>query len=380
MEENKKQPEKNYPALVESIRPESLKGLLRDMMDIYSPSGKEAELMEYAEAYLKSRDLPVVRQEVDEYRYNLIVFPEGKDEVSVCFIGHMDTVTAYELEDFGFQEEGDTIYGLGATDMKAGCAAMIEAFTAMASLMKDRTSRAGLALVVGEEEVNDGADALAREYTFPWAIIGEPTNMVPCLGHYGYLEVLLRTKGKRAHSSMPEFGQNAIETMLRLLLQVTEYSLSKGHGLVYNIRELTGFPGKFVVPDTCEAWLDLHLPPNSQIDIVKTELEQLVEKAPAAIPGLDAYLRFETSYPGYRISEQRPMVQKLKEAYQQLGLSWQPQDFRSHSDGSVLWVQGVDPIVLGPGRLEEAHTPEESVSFAQVVEAARLYLMFALSL
>jgi acetylornithine deacetylase len=40
----------------------------------------------------------------------------------------------------------------------------------------------------------------------------------------------------------------------------------------------------------------------------------------------------------------------------------------------------VDPIILGPGRLEEAHTPEESVNFSQVLKAAEIYLNFALIL
>ena len=62
-----------------------------------------------------------------------------------------------------------------------------------------------------------------------------------------------------------------------------------------------------------------------------------------------------------------------------MSVAWEPQDFRSHSDGSVLWAAGVDAIILGPGRLELAHSPEESVSFSQVVQASQFYLDFALS-
>lgn len=334
--------------------------------------------MQYAEAYLKKQGLPVVRQAVDENRFNLVVLPEGSDEVELCFVGHLDTVTAYDLDDYGFRQEGDPISGLGTADMKAGCAAMIEAFTVLAH-RGGIFPPLGLALVVGEEEDNEGAKMLVSEHSFPWAVVGEPTNLSPCLGHYGYLEVLLRTRGKRVHSSMPELGQNAIETMLKLLLQVTQYATSAPHGLVYNIRELWGFPSGFVVPDTCEAWLDLHLPANSRIDVIKTELEKLVDGASKNIPSLDAYLKFEDTYSGYRISQERPLVKRLKETYAGMHLPWEPQDFRSHSDGSILWAAGVDPIILGPGRLEAAHSPEESVSFDQVVQAARLYLNFALS-
>ena len=73
-------------------------------------------------------------------------------------------------------------------------------------------------------------------------------------------------------------------------------------------------------------------------------------------------------------------MKKLRETFKKVSLSWEPQDFRSHSDGNVLWASGVDPIILGPGSLDAAHTPQESVSFEQVVNAAQLYLNFALSL
>jgi acetylornithine deacetylase len=361
------------------VNPQRLKRLLRDMVDIYSPSGKEEEIVTYLERYLRKSGLPVTRQEVDEDRYNLLVFPEGKETVDVCYVGHVDTVAAYDLEDFGFSEGGDIIFGLGTADMKAGCAAMIEAFTVLAERARPFPA-IGLALVVDEEEDNKGAKSFVEEYTAPWAIIGEPTNLTPCLGHYGYLEVMLRTQGKRAHSAMPELGHNAIEAMLKLLLRITEYAVSPPHGLVYNVRELSGFPGGFVVPDACEAWLDLHLPPNSRIDVLKTELEHLMSEAGREIPHLDASLRFEDTYSGYLISENRPLVGRLKESYLEMSLPWAPQEFRSHSDGNILWAAGIDPVILGPGRLEAAHTPEESVSFEQVVQAARLYLNLALSL
>jgi len=360
------------------IQPDRLRNLLKNLVDIYSPSGKEEEVLEFTERYLKRHRLTVIRQEVDENRYNLIVFPEKLYEIEICFAGHLDTVTAYDLDDYGSREEGNRTFGLGTADMKAGCAAMIEAFVALAE-REESFPPVGLALVIDEEEDNKGAKTLVDEYSFPWAIVGEPTDLMPCLGHYGYLEVMLRTKGKRAHSAMPELGQNAIENMLKLLLQVTEYITSKTQGLVYNIRELSGFPGGFVVPDSCEAWLDLHLPPNSRIDLLKSDLECALEIARENVSGLDVQLRFEDTYSGYQISEERSFVQKLKEAYQALSLSWEPQDFRSHSDANILWAAGVDTIILGPGHLEAAHTQEESVSFHQVVQAAELYLSLALS-
>lgn len=359
------------------VHPDRLKGLLKDIVDIYSPSGKEKEVLEYCEAYLRRSGLSPVRQEVDENRFNLVLMPED-DEAELCFVGHVDTVAAYELEDFSFSDRDGVIFGLGTADMKAGCAAMMEAFTVLAE-RGAALPPIGLALVVDEEDDNHGAEALVQDYDFPWAVIGEPTNLMPCLGHYGYLEVVMRTRGKRAHFAMPERGHNAIESMLKLLLRITEHISAMPQKLFYNIRELSSYPGGSIVPDTCEAYIDLHLPASTRIDVLKTELEQLVREAGQSIPDLDADLKFEDTYSGYEISPERPMVAKLKQAFESLSLKWEPQSFRSHSDGSVLWAAGVDPIILGPGQLEAAHTPGESVSFSQVVQAAQLYLNIARS-
>ena len=349
------------------------------MVDIYSPPGKEEEITSFIYRYLRKHHLKVIKQKVDMQRHNLILMPRERDEIEVCFVGHLDTVTAYDLDDYRFSENGDIISGLGTADMKAGCAAMIEAFTVLGE-MGEPLPPVGLALVVDEEENNEGARELIGEYDFPWAVIGEPTNMIPCLNHYSYMEVLLRTRGKRAHSAMPEYGQNAIESMLRLLLKIVEYAKTASQRPVCNISELSSFPGGFIVADICEAWLDLHLPPESRIDTMKTELQQLIEDMKAELPELNADLRFEDTYSGYQISRERPVVEKLRKVYEGLSMPWEFQDFRSHSDGNILWSAGVNPIILGPGLLEAAHTPEEAVSFKQVVQAAEVYLKFALSL
>jgi acetylornithine deacetylase len=356
-----------------------LKTLLKNMIDIYSPSGKEEEITSFIYRYLRKHRVKVIKQKVDKQRSNLIITPRESDEIALFFIGHMDTVSAYDLDDYQFNQAGDAISGLGTSDMKAGCAAMIEAFTVLAE-MGEPPPLVGLALVVDEEENNEGARVLIDEFDFPWAVIGEPTTMIPCLNHYSYLEVFLRTKGKRAHSAMPEYGQNAIESMLKLLLKIVEYSKTASQRPVCNIRELSSYPEGFVVADICEAWLDLHLPPDSRIDTLKTELQELIEDTETEIPELNADLKFEDTYSGYQISQERPVVEKLRKVYEGLSMPWELGNFRSHSDGNLLWSAGVNPIILGPGSLEAAHTPEESVSFKQVVQAAEVYLQFALSL
>lgn len=147
------------------------------MVDIYSPSGKEEELVDFLRRYLKRQGLPVILQEVDENRHNILVIPPDR-EIQVAMIGHLDTVPAYELEEYGYSEQGDISKGLGTADMKGGCAAMVEAYLAVWKAMAARLPVA-LCLLVGEEEEGDGARELIKHYHFPWAVIGEPTDMKP---------------------------------------------------------------------------------------------------------------------------------------------------------------------------------------------------------
>ncbi len=354
------------------VHPPRLRQLLRRMLDIYSPSGKEEEILEYLYSYLKRRGLPIIEQEVDDNRYNLVVLPPER-EIALVLIGHVDTVMAYDLERLGYEKEGDLVLGLGASDMKGGCAAMIEAYRVAWEMLEGRLPVA-LALVVGEEEDGDGAVVLGREHHFPWALVGEPTNLQPCLSHYGYLEVQSTTRGKRMHASLANKDQNPIDAMLRFLLKITRYMETERPEMIYNLRDLSSSQAGFAVPEWCDAWLDVHLPPTAPVGEIILEMEEILRRERNEAPGFSGKLRFATVHAGYTIPEKGWPVEILKQVFIYHSLPWQPQAFRSHSDANLLWEAGMKPILLGPGELARAHAPDEAVSFEQVTLAAQLYL------
>jgi len=356
----------------EIIRPKRLQKLLRKLIDIYSPSGKEEQVLAFLQNYLKKHGLPVQRQDLDGNRYNLLVLPAREMDVQLVFIGHVDTVMAYDLENYGYKEDGNLIMGLGSADMKGGCAAMVEAFVAFRENDLSPVP-AALALVVGEEEEGDGTNRLIEEYHFPWAIIGEPTNMRPCLSHYSYLEIQIRTYGKQMHASLASRKQNAIEVMLHSVLQLSQYLDSKRPEVVYNIRDLFSSRTGFVVPDRSEAWLDLHLPPSSPLGEIATDLEEVFNRSWQENPLVNGNFRITTIDAGYELPAKGPIIKALRNVYTRRGIPWEIEVFRSHSDANQLWAAGVKPILLGAGRLENAHIPEESVSFRKVCLAASIY-------
>ena len=84
-----------------AIKKQKIRHLLQEIIDIYSPSGKEEEVLDFVGAYLAKEHIPVIRQEVDESRYNIVVVPPDAHP-QLALLGHLDTVTASDLDHYGF--------------------------------------------------------------------------------------------------------------------------------------------------------------------------------------------------------------------------------------------------------------------------------------
>lgn len=359
----------------QSIRPERLQKIFIDLLHIYSPSGKEEDVQIYLEKTLRKAGFSAERQKVDDDRYNLNV-TMGHGEPQFYLVGHVDTVPAWDLDEFGPRHEGGIIRGLGSADMKGGCAAMLEAWLALADSLKPaERPPVGLLFVVGEEENGDGSKTFLKSYRPPWVVIGEPTSLATGFSHYGYLEAGFVTRGHRSHSSLPELGHNAVESMLRVLLLLGNDPLFNRatSEIVYSIREMKSSQAGFVVPDSCETWIDLHLPPEHDPIVLQHAIRRIVADADRHIPGLDLQVSFDIASSGYNLGTDNRLAEIVREVYPFLGLPSQAEAFRSHSDGNLFFEAGVKPLILGPGSLESAHTPQEQVDFAEVLNAARIY-------
>jgi acetylornithine deacetylase len=366
----------------QAINPGRLRKTFLEMLDIYSPSGKEEDIQIYLEEILTRAGFRVERQEVDVDRYNLRV-TMGDGDPRLYLVGHVDTVPAWDLDEVGPEQDDGIIRGLGSADMKGGCAAMVEAWLALAEALEPAERPAvGLLLVVGEEENGDGSATFLQSCTPPWVVIGEPTSLAAKFAHYGYLEAGFVTRGIRSHSSLPELGHNAVESMLRVLLLLGNDTLfDRGNSeIVYSIREMRSSQAGFVVPDRCETWIDLHLPPDHDPVALQEAIRLVVAGLGHTIPGLDLDVSFDFASAGYNLGTDNRLAEILREVYPELGLSLQMDAFRSHSDGNLFFAAGVKPLILGPGSLETAHTPDERVVFEEVSGAARIYAALCLGM
>ena len=372
----------DQPGVWKHLDGNRLRRLLVEAVSVYSPSYGEAPVIDLFAARLEQAGLQVERQPVASgpgagSRTNLLV-RLGPQPPSMLWVGHVDTVEAVHAFTAP-RVEGDALHGLGAADMKSGCAAMVEAVIAIHRSGMRLAKGLCLGLVVGEEEYGDGSLALIQAVQAPLVLVGEPSDLLPCIGHNGYLECQLTVQGSRAHAAMPEVGANAIHGMLSWILALFDEFLGPGLAgqVVANPREIQGGSTMFVVPARCQAVVDVHWRPGIDSGKVLEAVERARQTALASHPlcGLDAEVTFSSV--GFDNPPADPLLAPLWRALAWAGLPGAPCVFRSHSDAAIFQQAGSMAVVCGPGRLEMAHAPDEQVSFAQVEAAARLYAALA---
>jgi acetylornithine deacetylase/succinyl-diaminopimelate desuccinylase-like protein len=163
-----------------------LEQLLFDLISIPSVNPKfrtsdesdESQIVEFLEGKMTGYGFEVERQEIEGGGWNLIARIRGNGQKTLVFNGHLDTVTGANMPDaFNPRLVNGRLYGRGASDMKGGIAAMIEA--AKAAMASNVKLNGNLVLsLVGDEEYGGGTGTkkfLEKEKPH-YAIIGEPTQ------------------------------------------------------------------------------------------------------------------------------------------------------------------------------------------------------------
>ena len=123
--------------------------LARQLIDIDSTTGREAEVAAVLTMYLRDRGYSVLEQPLKNGRTNVIA---AAGDPHLVFSTHFDCVPPF----FPSRLEGDLLYGRGACDAKGILAAQV---AAAERLRAAGEMRVGLVFVAGEERGSDGAAA-----------------------------------------------------------------------------------------------------------------------------------------------------------------------------------------------------------------------------
>ena len=322
--------------------------LTRRLIDIESISGNEKNVAVYLGDYLSKMGASVSLEDAEPDRPNVLA---TWGEPAVVMSTHIDTVPPF----FGSREDAEFIYGRGACDAKGIVAAQIEACR---RLRDSGLTGFGLLFVVGEERNSAGASAANRKPAGSRFLInGEPTENKLALGTKGALRIVIEASGRMAHSAYPELGESAIEKLIDALVAVKQMKLPHDEMLgatTYNIGLIQGGVAPNVIPGSAQAEVMFRLvkPGEDLIDAVQRAVGKLATvKKIFYIPPV-----------------------KLGKVD---GLQTTVVSFATDIPSLTAWGE---PFLIGPGSIHVAHTDNERVPKAELVQAAEIYAKMVVEL
>jgi succinyl-diaminopimelate desuccinylase len=286
--------------------------------------------------------------------------------------GHLDTVLPNHNEEP--KVDGDTLWGLGAADMKGGLAVMLDLAVATPTPSIDLTwcfyaceevGRADSGLL---ELWSERPDLLAGDA----AILGEPTSALVEAGCQGTMRVRVTLRGVRAHTARPFTGRNAIHRLGPLLTTVAAWEsrtvVLDGCTYAEQLQAVAvdgGVAGN-VVPDAASVTLNFRYAPDRVMAGADEYLRQLLSSSFSEDEG-DTWLLIDGA-DGAPPSLDHPLLAALVDA-----TATAPRAKVGWTDVASFWEHGVPAANFGPGDPLLAHHPDEHVTRAQL-ERARTVL------
>jgi succinyl-diaminopimelate desuccinylase len=346
----------------------ALEELVR-LVEIPSVSGAESGVVAYLEERLAGLGLPVRRLPVPGGCDDLVV---GRAHAPLlALVAHVDTVKPTWEWDGRARLAGGEVWGLGAVDDKASVtAALLGLLLAREAGVPVEDLPLTLGLTVDEEEGGTGSIALAEALRPRYALVMESSGFDIAVAEAGVAEVVVAVRGRAAHGSVPEQGDNAVVKAARLVVALDQLPFTRGaHPLIGTavvVQELHGGSELHVVPDLAEVHLDVRLGPDVPAAAALAQLSELAARHDAEVRTIELADAWQTA-PG------SPFVAALEAAVvETLGREPELFGFPAWTDAhNMVELAGAEAVVFGPGpRLTTAHGPDEHVALDDVVACA----------
>jgi len=349
-------------------------------------------LIECIADHLRSLGVPL-RLSFDDERSkaNLFATVGPQRAGGLVLSGHTDTVP-WDGQDWTHDPLGGAVhegrlYGRGSADMKAWIGLVVA--QAEAWLQADLPRPVHFAFSYDEEVGGFGALNLIadlREAGIAPAlcVVGEPTEMVPALGHKGVHRWRCQVHGLAAHSSLTPRSVNAVEAAARLVAHIADLAdelrergpRHEGFDVPFStaaVCRLEGGIADNVVPERARVHYEFRdlpgLPPEHDAQALQARVmraAQALEPAMQAVaPG--SGFRFEcfASMPAFSTAAHEPAVRLA----QRLAGSERTTLVAFGTEAGLFQRAGMSTVVCGPGSIGQAHQADEFVSLAQLAQA-----------
>ena len=353
-----------------------------------NPPGMERDCARHLGGLLEAAGFEVKYHEFADSRTSVVATIGGRQEKPpICFTGHIDIVplgmATWSKDPFAGETDGDRLYGRGSTDMKSGIAAFVVAAIKLAPFLKNAPGIT-LVLTASEEVGCEGAKYLAEQKLLARAgaiVVAEPTANYPYLGHKGLMWVEIETKGKTAHGSMPEQGDNAILKMNKVIDKLEHFDWQRQCGVdchpvmgkpTMNIATIHGGLNTNSVPDLAKLTVDVRTVPG--IDHV-----HLCHSIQTLIGDLGSVRKIVDTPPLY--SEPDEWIESVYDvATPFIDSKPSPKTIMFSTDGADLkrgYMESaggaVPTVILGPGQPEMAHQTDEWCSVKRIDESVEIF-------
>jgi acetylornithine deacetylase/succinyl-diaminopimelate desuccinylase family protein len=346
----------------------------------HSAPGEKA-CAEFVAEFLGSCGAEVETREVLPGRPNVIGrFPaRGRKSGRIFLAPHLDTVSVagMKIDPFGAEVRDGKLYGRGASDTKGPMAAMLWALHELRDQIPGLAREVVFAGLMGEEAGQHGAKAFVSELaaasdfdpSSDFAIIGEPTGMQVVHATKGACWMRVIARGKSVHAAHPERGENAILKMARAVIEIETHIARAlqavpdpllGHATI-STGVVRGGSKTNIVPDRCEAEIDMRTIPASDTAAVMDRIRGVAE-------GLEVEL-VSTSDPLWTDPE-HPLVRALG------AMGAPPVTAPWFCDAAWFSSAGIPAVALGPGSIAQAHTDDEWIELDALRSGADFFRRF----
>lgn len=358
----------------------SVVGLARDLVSIDSRSFvSNLKVADRVEAALAGFDIERIDyNDAAGVAKRALVAHRGPSG-GVALSGHMDTVpdTGWREDPWSARLDDDgVLHGLGSTDMKGPVAAIIVAARALPASVPIT-----LLITTDEETTKQGARLIAqqsqlvRQVKPRGIIVAEPTALAPVRGHRSHIAFTCVATGLQAHSSTGR-GRNANWELIPFLVEMKSiFERLRSDAALQDADYTPPFSDFNVVIDNHGAAVNVTVP----IATARIKFRYSAKVDPA--PVLQA-VHVAAQRCGVQVSEARegfppelpadhPLVRMC------VDLVGKPAETAPYgTDASEL--QAIAPcVVLGPGDIAEAHTPNEKARIADLEAAVPVFMQLA---
>lgn len=309
---------------------------------------------------------------------------------TLMFNGHLDVVGTEGMihDPWMPPDRGDRIFGRGASDMKAGVAAMCAAAARAANEDGEIEGEIIVAAVIDEEFESVGTRVLLeRGVRADAAIVTEPTRLAVMPAHLGFVWIEITIHGRAAHGSRWDLGVDAIRHAGLLLAELDRMDAvdlpRNSHPLLgrpsVHASTIEGGTGMSTYPQRCVIRVERRTIPGESPQQVREEIESVCDRVRERRPefNADVMLMFSQSPSDVRLDS--PIVQALTDALRTVGEPLRVEGMSAWTDAALLNAAGVPAICFGPGDISVAHSAEEWVERVEIERAADVLTRLAVS-